>query len=517
MWGSLGVNVKGFVGAALENVQKLSQDLEAEMNAAVSSNEEEEKRTRIVTEQKETDVSLDTQDDARGDARDDARDGTGEGRVIEENKINIDEMKTTHDDDVDPKDDLIEILSTNETVEQKKTSEKKVRKNLRKQPSSSANESPQPSVPPHHVPPEINDKSDLTIEGKDENLPRDDIPKTLREEKSPDQVEIVQVPEQSERVKPPKRGKKVKSSPDTIKELPVPKPQERKIKDLKKDLSGDNDKISIQDNLLDDHSTITPESPPIQLPIEEYEIISTQTEIQQIATESIDPLQQIDYQPQFEAVPPPIPEKTREISDTVLVPSENTGTNMKVQFYETKVEESHRHYFERKIEALHHEISSLATHNEHLVKENQQLVSQIQEQTILFENSNLKLSSQMKGEMDQLNEVIAERERALQSANVQLADLHQRHEEAMTRVMTLTSEVTENKKLMKQFQMAATGEGNENKRELMRLQELLKEKEENLTAYAVEGQALSKKQVFNFRGDTADSFIWSVRRVKWRN
>ena len=36
MWGSLGKNVQGFVGAALENVTKISKELEAEMNAAVS-------------------------------------------------------------------------------------------------------------------------------------------------------------------------------------------------------------------------------------------------------------------------------------------------------------------------------------------------------------------------------------------------------------------------------------------------------------------------------------------------
>jgi hypothetical protein len=495
MWGSLGVNVKGFVGAALENVQKLSQDLEAEMNAAVSSSEtqeNEEKKSNTTTTVTEAEISSAGQSN----------------QVIEPETYT--QKKVDDNTNIEIKDDLIDILSMNETVEQKRPVEKKIRKNSRKQPPPSTNERSQstndifPSPP--DLPVEIIEvkPEELAVEEKSkeqEITSHKEIPNAIPETSSPEQVETVQLPQKSERVKPPKRGKKVKSSPDTIKETPIVQKlstvEQRVTKGVEKDSNDVHEGISIQDHPIDDHHKLATESSPpsSQLSIEEYEIISTppppSLETQQ--TSVLQPIlndipQEIDHQPQPQLEmkshvnPLVIPEMTQELSDDpVLVPSESTtetttdtGTHQKVQIYETKVEESHRHYFERKIELLHQEITSLTSQNEHLRQENKQ-------QKILFENSNLKLSSQIKIEMNQLNEVIAERERALQSANVQLADLHQKHEDAMIKVMTLTA--------------AATGEGNENKRELMRLQEILKEKEENLNAYAMEGQALSKKQV----------------------
>jgi hypothetical protein len=495
MWGNLGVNVKGFVGAALENVQKLSQELEAEMNAAVETQGEAKSET----------PSAPRKDDKISEPQ------------------NFDQQNQVIDDNTNVKiqDDLVDILSTNEAVEQKKPIEKKVRKNSRKQPPPTARERPtspvNDNIAPSHGPPvEVNEvELELVTEktkDQEDTFHCEPLPKTIPEENPPEQS--LQLPQKPERVKP-KRIKKVKSSPDTVKETP-PVPDAVK-EDLKKDSDDASEGVPIREHLIDvQQDVVVPKSSPalVKQQIEEYEIISSpppaDAETQQ--TPFAQPLptdspKHNDLQPfQFEIKPqmiPTIPEPSQQHAEPEIsgpqpqpqpssVDDLSTSTHSKVHFYETKsLEESHRHYFERKIESLHQEISVLTSQNE-------QLTTQLQRQGQQFENANLKLSSQMKNEMNQLNEVIAERERALQSANVQLADLHQKQEEAMGRVMSLTTELSENKKLLKQFQQTAslaTGEGNEKQRELIRLQELLKEKEESLNAYAAEGQALSKKQV----------------------
>jgi len=121
------------------------------------------------------------------------------------------------------------------------------------------------------------------------------------------------------------------------------------------------------------------------------------------------------------------------------------------------------------------------------------LESKLRQKESEFESATVKLSEQMRLEIDNLTEVITQRERALQNANVQTAELNRQYEEASERMSSLSSELNDYKGRLKQMQSASAGEG-ELRKELARMQELINEKDISLAAFQKEGQALAKKQ-----------------------
>jgi hypothetical protein len=445
MWGSLGVNVKGLVGAALENVQKLSQDLEAEMNAAVT--------TELEQNQNKTESSKSSEGIATAAVTDEAMKIESVGH------------------------------STGEA-------EKPIKKNPKKVTQRVFSDEP-PSLPtreieaplPLPIPPPASESYVLIEKEKESEVassPQLTSPQNLIENQPPPQKAAT-----ADKARP-KRIKKIKENPDlnSVKApsppvplpspaapLPSPSPPPAPVDEEVVLVDREDEKISpmLSDPQPDQSHT------PHDSSINEHTLLSISDSV--IIPHKKDPDQES---------PHPTPEQT------TAIPSPDT--HKIVQFYESKVEESHKHYFERRIESLSHEISQLTSRNEILEKENQNLNSEFLEKNRLFEIANLKLSSQMKGEMDRLTEVISERERALQSANIQLSELHRQHEEAMGRIASHVTELNESKQQIKQLQNSAMGE-TECKREIVKLQEILKDKEERLEAYAGEGQALSRKQV----------------------
>ena len=111
-----------------------------------------------------------------------------------------------------------------------------------------------------------------------------------------------------------------------------------------------------------------------------------------------------------------------------------------------------------------------------------------------FSKAQQKLSEQMNAEIDRLTEVVSQRERSLQSSNVQLSELTRQNEEYYGKIAALTQTVEDYKARSKQLQAASASESDMRK-ELLRLQEEGREKDASLAAFHAEGQALAKKQV----------------------
>lgn len=88
-----------------------------------------------------------------------------------------------------------------------------------------------------------------------------------------------------------------------------------------------------------------------------------------------------------------------------------------------------------------------------------------------------------------LKEVIAERERALETAMTKMHELNQQLESSQGQVQSLKRDVAEKNSRLEQL----SSEG-DLKPKLKKLQDLLAEKDEKLSAFEVEGQGLSKKQ-----------------------
>ena len=96
-------------------------------------------------------------------------------------------------------------------------------------------------------------------------------------------------------------------------------------------------------------------------------------------------------------------------------------------------------------------------------------------------------------ETSKINEVVTERERALESYAIKMAETHKQLEVAQRRILDLSAEMTEKDTKLRQSQVNAAGDG-ELKKQLLRAQEIMKEKEERLAAFEQEGQSLAKKQ-----------------------
>ena len=96
-------------------------------------------------------------------------------------------------------------------------------------------------------------------------------------------------------------------------------------------------------------------------------------------------------------------------------------------------------------------------------------------------------------ESSKINEVITDRERALETSAVKMAETHKQLEVAQRRIMDLGAELSEKDSKLRQGQVNSASEG-ELKKQLQRAQEIMKEKEERLALFEQEGQNLAKKQ-----------------------
>lgn len=96
-------------------------------------------------------------------------------------------------------------------------------------------------------------------------------------------------------------------------------------------------------------------------------------------------------------------------------------------------------------------------------------------------------------DLAKVQEVVKERERALESAALKMAETHQQLEEANKRISDLRSEMTEKDANIRELATSTIGESDA-KRQVAQYLEQLKVQNERLASYEAEGQTLAKKQ-----------------------
>jgi predicted nucleic acid-binding Zn-ribbon protein len=101
--------------------------------------------------------------------------------------------------------------------------------------------------------------------------------------------------------------------------------------------------------------------------------------------------------------------------------------------------------------------------------------------------------SSLKSEVTKLNEIVKERERALETSTIRNAELLKQYEDLQRKCNDLTTELEEKNQQTRKIQSSMIDE-NDLKKELRKLQDSLKEKEEKLLAFESEGNKLAKKQ-----------------------
>eukprot|EP01031_Cornospumella_fuschlensis_P031995 gene31995-38687_t len=167
--------------------------------------------------------------------------------------------------------------------------------------------------------------------------------------------------------------------------------------------------------------------------------------------------------------------------------------------------EDERLRFEERIKLLQSESSkatgeegqsvSLKVHDaaieeyQHKLHKYEEQVSELLKQTNVLSIDNRKLNE----DIVKCREVVSERERALESSNVKLAELMAQTDALSAKCQDLANEIVEKDKMLKQFQLSSSDDA-ESKKQTARLLEQVSEQAKRLHAFETEGQQLAKKQ-----------------------
>lgn len=145
--------------------------------------------------------------------------------------------------------------------------------------------------------------------------------------------------------------------------------------------------------------------------------------------------------------------------------------------------------FEAQIQQLTNEIKTSQKKISDLENDKSQIQSQWNEE----KTSLTKKNKHQEDEITKIQEVLKERERALETSTLKASEMYKQCDDLNRVIHDLKMEIQEKDSIMRQTQTAHIQE-NEIKKELARLNDLLKEKDEKLLAFEEEGTKLAKKQ-----------------------
>lgn len=123
------------------------------------------------------------------------------------------------------------------------------------------------------------------------------------------------------------------------------------------------------------------------------------------------------------------------------------------------------------------------------LKERDNDISNLNDTINLKNEENLSLNNTI----IKLKEIITDRERALETSTINFSELNKSNEDLLIRLNDLNLEISQKDIIIKQHQTQSV-EDMEMKKQLIKTQETLKEKQSQLALYEQEGQNLSKKQ-----------------------
>jgi hypothetical protein len=154
--------------------------------------------------------------------------------------------------------------------------------------------------------------------------------------------------------------------------------------------------------------------------------------------------------------------------------------------------------YETQLNAMRDSIKSndIEEYYQHTIEENNNTIKlkDLKIQEIIEKNNELiKSTSSLTSDIIKLKEIITDRERALETATQNLTELHKNNQISLQKITDLMNEISEKDMKIRQIQVNAVEE-EENKKQLVKNSDIIKELTERLHAFEKEGQNLSKKQ-----------------------
>jgi len=154
--------------------------------------------------------------------------------------------------------------------------------------------------------------------------------------------------------------------------------------------------------------------------------------------------------------------------------------------------------YETQLNAMRDSIKSndIEEYYQHTIEENNNTIKikDLKIQEIIEKNNELiKSTSSLTSDIMKLKEIITDRERALETATQNLTELHKNNQISIQKITDLMNEISEKDMKIRQIQVNAVEE-EENKKQLVKNSDIIKELTERLHAFEKEGQNLSKKQ-----------------------
>lgn len=154
--------------------------------------------------------------------------------------------------------------------------------------------------------------------------------------------------------------------------------------------------------------------------------------------------------------------------------------------------------YENQLNAMRDSIKSndIEEYYQLTIEENNNIIKikDLKIQEIIEKNNELiKSTSSLTSDIMKLKEIITDRERALETATQNLTELHKNNQISIQKITDLMNEISEKDIKIRQIQVNAI-EDEENRKQLVKNSDVIKELTERLHAFEKEGQNLSKKQ-----------------------
>ena len=509
MWKNLGSNVTGFVGAAIENVQKISSDLEAQLDAAVAEDDKKYVKTSDDTPIKSQSTSeLSSVGDVTTKS---VSKTTSDGALSSKSN----ELASTHQPSPNKvKKTKARKKDTSITMEKasiegkaggRDENESSIELRSEKEVATSSvreifteDEAAPSSVVKGKKPVEIveedtvKDEANTKVKDKaDRKKARVEAKKNkaAEEEEKKLQEEARQNELREERIKATEKKKLAEEKAVAEEEARL---QQKKADEIARQVAlreaknaallkkqADDAKLE----LVKQQETLDATALQHRLEIEKLENRIVEQELKQIELEhkNVELSSLLEYSRQ-DAL-----NKIEQMVEAHKLEEEEWKVNMREACIRAqKVTE----------EKLQSEITTLSN----LVDEQREKIELLEDDNdslkgrLVKRESELEIASktqvtQLHEEITKLSEVVSDRERALQTSTAQMSELTTAYEDSLSKITNLEESLNNIRS-----QAASSNSNSELESEIRKLQESMSEKDERLAAFEREGQALAKKQ-----------------------
>jgi predicted nucleic acid-binding Zn-ribbon protein len=557
MWKNLGANVTGMVGAALENVQKIGSDLEAQLDAAVAEDENGnviKSSPKYTPSKSQSNIDLSSAEDV---AIETVNKTNSEGALSSLSTAQLTPSKTTKNKKTKGKKKSTpgKLEKSSNSEEDTKTPEPNTEDMLNFELQQSREEEriavllieQERLLKVKHDEEEAAAQS-KKVEAKAEARAKAEV---LRQEKlrkaeedaeqerirqAAEEAELQQAKEEAARAKATKKAEqkkareeaKLKKAAEAAKMKAEEEAQAEAYREERKREAAEKKKLSEEKTAADEEARLElkkSQELARQLALQEAKeaaALKKQAEDakkelikQQVANDSVSLQHTLEIE-KFEALVAEheikqieLEHKNSELTSLLEDSAHESQTKMSQLSASFKLEEEEwkvnmnealdRSKKEMESRAAEECSALTALVDEHREKiesledENVSIKDQLATQEMNFSNATKKVTEQLQFELDKMSEVVSDRERALQTSTMQMSELTTSYEDALSKISHLEQAVGEYQGQLRQSS-AASASTSDLRKQLSKVQESLQEKEDSLAAFLIEGQGLAKKQ-----------------------